>query len=159
MKININIENFTKFKPQKSIIRKIIMLIIKNPEIFEHSCLYDKTIKILSIDFVFCNDEFIHKINNEYRGYDKPTDVISFALFCDDPKSIVTDEINLGEIIISEDTAKKQALENGHSLQKEIYYLICHGILHLLGFDHQTQDEYNLMVEMQNCILKELDYK
>lgn len=159
MKININIENFTKFKPQKSIIKKIIMLIIKNPEIFEHSCLYDKTIKILSIDFVFCNDEFIHKINNEYRGYDKPTDVISFALFCDDPKSIVTDEINLGEIIVSEDTAKKQALENGHSLQKEIYYLICHGILHLLGFDHQTQDEYNLMVEMQNCILKELDYE
>ena len=159
MKININIGNFTKFKPQKSIIRKIIMLIIKNSEIFERSCLYDKTIKILSIDFVFCNDEFIHKINKEYRGYDKPTDVISFALFCDDPKSIVTDEINLGEIIVSEDTAKKQALENGHSLQKEIYYLICHGILHLLGFDHQTQDEYNLMVEMQNCILKELDYE
>ena len=159
MKININIENFTKFKPQKSIIRKIIMLILKNPEIFVCFCLYDKTIKILSIDFVFCNDEFIHKINKEYRGYDKPTDVISFALFCDDPKSIVTDEINLGEIIVSEDTAKKQALENGHSLQKEIYYLICHGILHLLGFDHQTQDEYNLMVEMQNCILKELDYE
>ena len=67
MKININIENFTKFKPQKSIIRKIIMLILKNPEIFERSCLYDKTIKILSIDFVFCNDEFIHKINNELR--------------------------------------------------------------------------------------------
>ena len=84
--------------------------------------------------------------------------MISFALFCDDPESVIFKEINLGEIIVSVDTAKQQAVENGHDLGKEIYYLISHGVLHLLGFDHQTQKEYNFMVEVQNSVIKELYY-
>ena len=158
MKINLNFENLTKFKPEKKIIKKIFNLLLKNNNVYKNSCLKNLKIKTLSIDFVFCDDDFIHKINKEYRGFDKPTDVISFALFCDDEKSVIIDEINLGEIIISVDTAQKQAVENNHCLKKEIYYLISHGILHLLGYDHQTQKEYNFMVEMQNFIIKELNY-
>ena len=157
MKINFNIDNHTEFKPDKKIIRKIFKILLKKTDVFENSCLNGLNIQNLSVDFVFCNDEFIHKINKEYRGFDKPTDVISFALFCDDENSIISDDINLGEIIISVDTAKKQALENKHSLEKEIYYLICHGMLHLLGFDHQTEREYNFMVDIQNSVIKELN--
>lgn len=158
MKIKLNFENLTQFKPQKTVVRKIISILLKMPDVFEKSCLNGLKTSALSIDFVFCDNEFIHKINKEYRGFDKPTDVISFALFCDDSGSIITEEINLGEIIVSVDTAQKQASENKHSLEKEVYYLICHGLLHLLGFDHQTQKEYNFMVEVQNSVIKELNY-
>ncbi len=158
MKTNLNFENYTDFEYNKSTVRKIFKLLIKNQYVFKKSCLFGLTLKTISVDFVFCDDNFIHKINKEYRGIDKPTDVISFALFCDDPESIISDEINLGEIIISVDTAKRQAKENNHSSEKEIYYLICHGLLHLLGFDHKTQKEYNFMVEEQNRILKESGY-
>lgn len=158
MKINLNLENRTDFSPEKKNIRKILKNLLNNPNVYEKCCLKDLLIQCLSIDFVFCNDEFIRNINSAYRGFDKPTDVISFALFCDDPEKVILDEINLGEIIVSVDTARKQAQKNKHSIEKEIYYLLCHGILHLLGFDHQTQKEYNFMVEVQNCVIKELGY-
>lgn len=158
MKTDFNFENYTDFKYDKKTIRKILKTLLKKKKVYEKSCLKDIEIKTLSADFVFCNDEFIHKINREYRGFDKPTDVISFALFSDDQQSVILDEINLGEIIVSVDTAKKQAKNGGHSVEKEIYYLICHGLLHLLGFDHQTQKEYNFMVDIQNCVIKELGY-
>ena len=156
MKFNFNIDNQTEFKPDRQIIRKIFKAIIKNSIVFENSCLNGLDIKNLSFDFVFCNDDFIHNINKKYRGFDKPTDVISFALFCDDENSIISDDINIGEIIISVDTAKKQAQEGNHSFESEIYYLISHGLLHLLGFDHKTEKEYNFMVEVQNSVIKEL---
>lgn len=156
MRINLNFENYTDFIPEKKFIRKILKTLLKNTKVYEKCCLKDLTFKCLSMDFVFCDDEFIRNINKEYRGFDKPTDVISFALFCDVPQKVIVDEINLGEIIISIDTAQKQAQENNHSSEKEIYYLLCHGILHLLGFDHKTQKEYNFMVDVQNCVIKEL---
>lgn len=156
MTIILNFDNLTNFKYDKKLIEKIINIFLNDKTVYENSCLNGLSYKDLSVDFVFCDDKFIHKINKEYRGYDKPTDVISFALFCDDKNKISTDEINLGEIIISVDTAKKQALELNHSTEKEIYYLISHGLLHLLGFDHQTEEEYNLMVEKQNLAIKDI---
>ncbi len=160
--ITLNIENLTnnktEFKADKKIIRQILKYYLKDKFIYEKSCLNGILYKKLSLDFVFCDDNFIHKINKEYRGYDRSTDVISFALFCDDPNSVNLEDINLGEIIVSVDTAKKQALKAKHSLKKEIYYLISHGILHLLGFDHQTQQEYNFMVDVQNKVIGKLNY-
>ena len=155
MKINLNFENYTDFtcKDIKKTVRNILKEILNNKEVKQSYCLKNidkKEIKELSIDFVFCDDEFIHKVNKEYRKKDKPTDVISFALFCDDPNSVFCEEINLGEIIISVDTAKAQAQKANHSTLDEIYYLISHGILHLLGFDHLTKEEYNFMVKVQN---------
>ena len=158
MILNLNFENLTKFDYEKEVVQKIVQSLLEKPEVYQNSCLNELKFSELSIDFVFCDDEFIHKINKEYRGKDKPTDVISFALFCDDPDKILTEEINLGEIIVSVDTAQKQAKENNHSLEQEIYYLISHGILHLLGFDHMTDEEYNFMVEKQIQVMKELGY-
>ena len=156
MTIILNIENNTNFQYNQNIIEKIIEKFLSDKSIYDNCCLKEAVYKDLSIDFVFCNDEFIHKINKEYRGFDKPTDVISFALFADDNNKIDTEEINLGEIIVSLDTAKRQALEANHSVEKEIYYLISHGILHLLGFDHLTEEEYNFMVEKQNLVTKDI---
>ena len=157
-RLNLSFENYTNFEYSKTTIENIIKTVLNTPEVYEKRCLNNIEIKQLSIDFVFCDDEFIHKINKEYRNKDSATDVISFALFCDDEKSVITDEINLGEIIVSVDTAKKQAESNNHSLEKEIYYLISHGILHLLGFDHMTEEEYNFMVSTQNSVMKEIGY-
>ena len=157
-KISLNFENYTDFKYDKKNIDKILKILLDNEEVFNKSCLANKNFDELEVDFVFCDDEFIKKINNEYRGKDRPTDVISFALFCDNNNSVVMDNINLGEILVSVETAKRQAKENKHSLEFEIYYLICHGILHLLGFDHMTDEEYNFMVSVQNMIMKELNY-
>ena len=157
-KISLNFENYTDFKYDKKIINKIFQILLDDKKVFNKSCLAGKNFDELEVDFVFCDDEFIKKINNDYRGKDCPTDVISFALFCDDNNSVVLNNINLGEIIVSVETAHKQAKENNHSLDFEIYYLICHGFLHLLGFDHMTDEEYNFMVYVQNMVMKELNY-
>ena len=157
-KINLNFENYSDFDYDENIITNIVNLLLSNENVYGKSCLDGVKFSELEFDFVFCNDEFIYKINNKYRGKDCPTDVISFALFCDDENRILSDKINLGEIIISVETAKKQANENNHSLEYEIYYLICHGMLHLLGFDHLTDEEYNFMVSVQNLVMEKLNY-
>lgn len=102
-------------------------------------------------DIIFCDDAKIKEINSQYREKDCPTDVITFALFFDCEQKVVCDgEIHLGEILISLDTAQRQAAEIGITLEKEVSNLIAHGILHLLGIDHLTQEDYNFVVEVQN---------
>ena len=105
-------------------------------------------------DVSFCSDETIHQINREYRFKDKPTDVITFSLFVDDDNSIVYRKTaDLGQIIVSVETADKQKKE---TLEKEILTLICHGILHLLGFDHLEKKDYDFVVGVQDKVLGEL---
>lgn len=110
---------------------------------------------ILSVSFV--DNEFIHKMNREYRGVDRPTDVISFA-FLDGEEN--KDEIlhgnlpvSLGDIYISVDKAKEQAKEYGHSLNRELSFLFVHGLLHLLGYDHMTKEDEEIMFKLQDEIL------
>ena len=106
-------------------------------------------------DIVLCNDEEIWRINKEYRKIDRPTDVITFAIFADsnpDEVFIMDGEINLGEIMISLDTIKAQAEQNGVTTEDESRLIAAHGMLHLLGFDHQNENDYNFVVEMQNKI-------
>ncbi len=104
-------------------------------------------------DIIFCDDVKIQEINSQYREKDCPTDVITFALFFDSEEKIITPEgVHLGEILISLDTAKKQAVENNVTLEKEVSTLIAHGILHLLGFDHQTPKDYDFVVNLQNLV-------
>ena len=74
-------------------------------------------------------------------------------MFADSPKEeryIFDGEVHLGEIMVSLDKIEEQAKENNVSFEEEIHYIIAHGVLHLLGFDHQTEPEYNFMVDMQN---------
>ncbi len=133
-----------------------IFCFLENEGILKQSCLkdYDLDKITLSGDILICDNKKIHEINKEFRHKDRPTDVITFALFADDENSSVVDEeIYLGEIIISADQTKIQADENKKTFDEELHFLISHGILHLLGFDHQDEETYNFMITLQDKIL------
>lgn len=103
------------------------------------------------VDVTIVDDEEIHALNREYRDMDKPTDVLSFALDedseeSDEPELVGGPEEHLyGDIIISAETALRQAEEYGHGLEREMTYLAVHGMFHLLGYDHMTEEEKNVM--------------
>ncbi len=105
------------------------------------------------LSVILVDDEFIHRINKEYRHLDQATDVISFAFLDDDEGLANLDVIDLGEIIISTDRAYKQAQNYGHSLKREMSFLFVHGLLHLLGYDHQNLAEEKIMFSLQEAIL------
>ena len=119
----------------------------------------DFALKYLKLDNVVFNviivdNEEIHKINKEYRGIDRPTDVISFALE-DDDTFIKTEQRILGDIYISIDKARSQAIEYGHSFEREICFLAVHGFYHLLGYDHMNEEEEKVMFGKQEEVLSE----
>ena len=137
--------------------KKIIDILLQMPQIQEKSPIFKHDFSTLTFELTFCNDPTIKEINATYRNKDKTTDVITFALFADDENSIVINKtIELGEIIISVDTLVKQAQENNNDIKTELYTLITHGILHLLGFDHQTQKDYDFVVGIQEAVIKNL---
>ena len=107
------------------------------------------------VGIVLIDNERIHEINKTYRGIDRPTDVISFAFMDDEtnPNSGLTD---LGEIYISLEKAHEQAKEYGHSFERELSFLLVHGLLHLLGYDHMEEKEEKIMFSLQDEILESL---
>jgi|SRR5690554_2093095 len=109
------------------------------------------------VSITFVTNEEIHKINREYRQKDAPTDVISFALeeLGEGEVEIVGDDLPriLGDIIISIDRTREQANEYGHSFERELGFLAVHGLLHLLGYDHMTEEEEKEMFTRQEEIL------
>ncbi|MBQ9024440.1 MAG: rRNA maturation RNase YbeY [Bacilli bacterium] len=103
---------------------------------------------------IIVDNNKIHQINKEYRNMDKETDVISFAL--EDDKTINDSPIRvLGDIYISIDKAKEQAKEYNHSLKRELCFLMTHGFLHLLGYDHMKKEDEEIMFPLQEKILDE----
>ena len=121
----------------------------------EASCLRGFEFKVLSFDVLFCSSEKTHNINKEYRGKDYPANIITFAIFADDDsKFVLDDEINLGEIILALDKVKEDAKSKNVSDEYELYFMSAHGILHLLGFDHQTETDYNFVINAQEKALE-----
>ncbi|WP_299445794.1 rRNA maturation RNase YbeY [uncultured Phascolarctobacterium sp.] len=112
------------------------------------------------VDVTIVDDEEIHTLNRDYRGMDKPTDVLSFALDEDveeseEPELIGGPEEHLyGDIIISAETALRQAEEYGHSLEREMTYLAVHGMFHLLGYDHMTEEDKAVMRQHEEAALR-----
>lgn len=105
-------------------------------------------------NIIFVDNERIHEINKEYRKVDRVTDVISFAL--EDNQDIVYEDFRLlGDIYIAIDIAYDQAIEYNHSREREVCFLATHGVLHLLGYDHMTEDEEKEMFGIQEELLKE----
>ena len=140
-------------KNYKDKIRKMTDIILSLDEL-KSSKIYKNDIRRVRFDISFCKDETIHQINKEYRQKDCPTDVITFSLYCDDEYAIAYRKTaDLGQIIVSVETAQKQAKG---SLEEEILTLICHGILHLLGFDHLTKKDYDFVVRIQNLVVGKL---
>ncbi|MGE5653907.1 MAG: rRNA maturation RNase YbeY [Bacillota bacterium] len=118
----------------------------------------------VEVSIVLVDDPYIQGLNAEYRGKDCPTDVLSFAMEEGDDE-IEYDEGEapefrlLGDIVISLETAQRQASEYGHSCDREIAFLTVHGMLHLLGYDHGSEDddaELELMVSKQEAVLGQM---
>ncbi|MBE6153324.1 MAG: rRNA maturation RNase YbeY [Firmicutes bacterium] len=107
----------------------------------------------VEFNIIIINNDKIRSINKEYRNIDRETDVISFAL--EDNDSIKMPYRLLGDIYISIDKAKGQAVEYGHSLLRELGFLSIHGLLHLLGYDHMNKEDEKIMFERQELILNE----
>ena len=110
---------------------------------------------IISVSLV--DNKFIHKINKEYRGIDRPTDVISFAFLDNEDRDALyksKEPVCLGDIYISVEKAKEQAEEYGHSISRELSFLFVHGLLHLLGYDHMTKEDEEIMFPLQEKILE-----
>ena len=107
---------------------------------------------------IFVEDDEIHRINKEYRGIDRVTDVISFAF--EDSKDLEYNDIRLlGDIYICIPQMKRQAEEYGHSEKRELSFLAVHGLLHLLGYDHMNENDEKEMFGLQELILNETNIK
>ena len=141
------------------IAKKILSYYLSQPQISEFSCLKDYEYDAISFDFLYCDSNKTHQINKEYRNKDYPADIITFAIFADsDDKFVFDGEVNLGEVIIALDKVIEEAEKKNISREYELSFLISHGILHLLGFDHQTEEDYNFVIDMQNKALESIYY-
>ena len=112
----------------------------------------DEKLGNVIFNVIIVDNPKIHEINKEYRNIDRETDVISFAL--EDEKSFNTTDVRmLGDIYISIDKVRSQAKEYGHSFRRELYFLSIHGLLHLLGYDHMTEEDEKVMFGKQEEVL------
>jgi len=133
------------------------------PELPQLQQYIEYLVKELSLEkcefnIIFIDNEHIHKINKEYRGVDRPTDVISFAM--EDHMDVIYQDFRLlGDIYISIEKCYEQAKKYEHSRQREISFLATHGILHLLGYDHIEPVEEQEMFALQEELLDKYGIK
>ena len=135
----------------KSLIKKAIKRTLKHEEFAQNA----------EISVTFVNNKSIHKLNLEYRGKDRPTDVLSFPMWDDGfygEVDIATNAVMLGDIVISTEKAVEQAEEYGHSVRREAAYLCIHGILHLLGYDHMTDEDKCEMRAREEELLSQINF-
>jgi len=130
-------------------------------EIVEATLSIQKVNRPVELSLIITGDEEVHRLNREYRGIDKTTDVISFALsenvagteFVTPPDKIS----RLGEVIISYPQAAAQAKANKQTIKAEMTWLVVHGLLHMLGYDHQDDKSEAAMRKREDKILREID--
>ena len=158
MTIEISYESEKKLDiPYEDIVNKMVVSALD----FEN-CPYEAEVSVTFVD-----DEEIRKINSEYRGIDKSTDVLSFPFnefeipgnFDNIEESVdafnpETGELLLGDIILSTDHITEQAIEYGHSETRELAFLVVHSMLHLMGYDHMEDEDRVVMEERQRKILE-----
>lgn len=113
------------------------------------------------LGIILVDNEYIQDLNLKYRGIDQPTDVLSFAMneeMADSPAFNAQDEpVLLGDVFVSVERAVEQAESYGHSFSRELCYLGTHGLLHLLGYDHQVPEETELMRAEEEKILRQFE--
>lgn len=123
---------------------------------------YRKTLNALEMEdnyvlsLILCGPVTIKKINREYRNIDAVTDVISFALLDSEDAIEYEDRVELGDIFINRNRVISQAEEYGHSVKREFIFLFVHGLLHLLGYDHMSEEEEKIMFDLQKKIVGDL---
>ena len=132
------------------------ILELKKVEEFIKFVIEKESLQNCSFSIIITDNTFIHKLNKEYRGIDRPTEVISFALEDSDDFEVTGLRV-LGDIYICIDRMEEQAKEYGHSKMRELSFLTCHGLLHLLGYDHMEPADEKVMFGKQDKILEELE--
>lgn len=123
-------------------IQQLLEFVIKKEKL--ENCIFN---------IILVDNDYIHKLNKEYRHIDRPTDVISFAL--EDYQDVTYEFRLLGDIYISLDKVLEQSKEYGHSYLRELAFLTVHGLLHLLGYDHMEKEDEIVMFKRQEEILNE----
>lgn len=108
-----------------------------------------------SFNLIIVDNAYIHELNKTYRNIDRVTDVITFALEDENTLIVGSGERVLGDIYISIEKARSQAEEYGHNLLRELSFLAVHGFYHLLGYDHTTKEEEEVMFAKQEKVLSE----
>ena len=117
----------------KRLIRRSVKATLAYEEIDDHC----------EVSVTFVDNEEIREINRQFRNIDRATDVLSFPLFDEDGMDAHVEELDcmLGDIVLSLERAREQAMEFGHSFEREVAFLTVHSVLHLLGYDHELSDE------------------
>ncbi len=154
MEINVLIEEGLEIEPETEWLQKVM----------EKALSAENVPPEIEISLVITGQERIQELNRDYRGQDRPTDVLSFSLaeektdeenepFIGPPDGI----IHLGEVIISYPQAAMQAAESGHSIRREMAVLIVHGVLHILGYDHEKAELEPTMQAREKELLAEVE--
>ena len=118
-----------------------------------YSAIEKEKLENVSFNLIIVDNAYIHELNKTYRNIDRETDVITFALEDEDTIIVPGNERILGDIYISIDKARSQAVEYGHSLLRELSFLAVHGFYHLLGYDHMTPEDEKIMFAKQEEVL------
>lgn len=127
---------------------------------------FEKVDQSCYVSITIVDSEEIKDLNREYRSIDKVTDVLSFPVvnllddsFTDDVGDYYEGMLILGDVILCADRAREQALDFGHTIEREFGYLTCHSILHLIGYDHEEDDDREIMRQKEEAIMNCLSLK
>ena len=115
---------------------------------------FEIPVKQAEVSVLLTDDAAVHTLNKEYRGVDKPTNVLSFAALDDEDEPVV-DPMLLGDIVVAFETTKREAEEQGCSLPDHLFHLIVHGMLHLIGYDHIEEEDAVEMETLEIAVLAE----
>lgn len=111
-------------------------------------------VKNAEVSVMLTNDDAVHTLNREYRGVDRPTNVLSFAALDDEDEPIV-DPMLLGDIVVAFETTEREAAEQNKSPEEHFFHLIVHGVLHLIGYDHVEDADAEVMEALETKIMIE----
>jgi len=148
--IEVNYHQIEELPKEEDLIKKVVQQVL----------LFEEISPDVDVYVTLTNNTEIHQINKEYRNVDRPTDVLSFPMYDREEVNQLklengSDAIEkiLGDIIVSVEKVREQAQEYGHSFERELAYLVTHGCLHLLGYDHMMEEEKKVMREREEEIL------
>lgn len=154
--MHLLIENETKvdMTPYEDDIQAVIFAVLDLEEVTHD----------VEVSLTYTDNEEIRLINKEHRDKDMATDVLSFPMVqvidgelqLEDSKNYTTGDIMLGDIIISLERAEEQAKDFGHSFKREVCFLVAHSMLHLLGYDHMTEEEETRMISKQKIVMEKV---
>ncbi|SMH55589.1 rRNA maturation RNase YbeY [Azospirillum agricola] len=121
------------------------------------AAIYDEEDGPAELSVVLADDALVHQLNRDYRGKDKPTNVLSFALTeADEPEPVEGAPVLLGDVILAFETVRREAAEQNKAPADHMTHLVVHGVLHLLGYDHETDDEAEEMEALETRLLADL---